>query len=222
MGTRGTRLAALTGVAFIVFLVPAVLSTSGAPNSNATAAKVQTYILDHKGRYSLGALLSILAVVFGLFFFGYLRAYFRTLHGMDGLAAVFFGGAILFGVGGALAAGIDATTGDHPSALSAGALQFLNVLSEDLNVGAIAVGLGVLYLAAGTIIYKTRALPVALAWVSWLLGLLAATFILAFISLVATALWVLYVSILLARRNPSLNHADPSSPTAQATTIATN
>jgi hypothetical protein len=212
MGTRGTRIAALTGVIFIVFLVPAVLVTSGSPNSKASAAKVQNYVLAHKSHYSVGALLSVLAVVFGLFFFGYLRAFFRRLPGLEWVSALFFGGAIVFAVGGALAAGLDAAAGDHPASLSADSLQLLNTLSTDLNSGAVAVGLGVLYLSAGFIIYKSRALPVWLAWVSWLLGLLAATFILAFVALVATVLWVLYVSILLARRNPSLSPSDPTAP----------
>jgi hypothetical protein len=43
-----------------------------------------------------------------------------------------------------------------------------------------------------------------LAWVSWLLGVLAASFVLTFFALVATALWVLFVSISLASRNPPL------------------
>ncbi len=205
VGTRGTRLAALTGVIFVVCLVPAVVVTGGSPNSNASAAKVQTYFLAHKSSYSIGALLSVLAVVFGLFFYGYLRAYFRGLPGLEWLAALFFGGAIVFGVGGALAGGLDATVGDQPGALSAASLQLLNALSMDLNSACVAVGLGVLYFSAGFIIYKSRALPVWLAWVSWLLGLLAATFVLAFVALVATVLWVLYVSIVLATRNPSLN-----------------
>jgi hypothetical protein len=214
MGTRGTRIAALTGVIFIVFLVPAVLVTSGSPNSNASAAKVQTYVLAHKSHYSVGALLSVLAIVFGLFFFGYLRAYFRRLPDLEWLSAIFFGGAIVFGIGGALAGGLDATAGDSPASLSAASLQLLNTLSMDLNVAALAVGLGVLYLSAGFIIYKSRALPAWLAWVSWLLGLLAASFVLTFFALVATVLWVLYVSILLATRNPSLNSLGPSEPTA--------
>jgi hypothetical protein len=204
MADRWTRIAALTGVICVVLLVPAVLVTSGSPSSDASAAKVQIYVLAHKNHYSLGSLLSLLAVVFGLFFFGYLRAFFRNLPGLEWLAALFFGGAIVFGVGGTLAGGLDATLGDSPASLSAGSLQLLNTLSMDFNAIAIAVGLTVLYLSVGFIIYRSRALPVWMAWISWLLGLLAASFILTFIALVATVLWVLYVSILLASRNPVL------------------
>ena len=133
-----------------------------------------------------------------------MRAYFRRLPGLEWLTSLFFGGAIVFGVGGALAAGVDATIGDHPSSLSGRSLQLLNTLSMDLNAGAISAGLGILYLSAGFIIYKSRCLPVWLAWVSWLLGLLGATFVLSFAALVVTPLWALYVGILLASRNPEI------------------
>jgi hypothetical protein len=208
MSDRWTRIAALTGVVFVLVLVPAVLVTSGAPDSNASAARVQAYVLAHKNHYSIAALFSLLAVVFGLFFYGYVRAYFRSRPGVEWLSTLFLGGAIIFGVGGALGGGIDAVLGDSPGSLSAASLQLLNAMSEDLNVIAIAAGLGILYLSAGFIIYKSRALPVGLAWVSWLLGILAASFVLTFVALVATAPWVLYVSIVLALRNPALGVPD--------------
>lgn len=211
MGTRWTRIAALTGVAFIVLIVPAFVLTSGAPDPGATAAQIQHYILTNKSHYSLGGLLTVLAVVFGLFFYAYLRAYFRGLPGLEWLASLFFGGAIVFAVGGAVAGGLDLTIGDHPSTLSAASLQLLNTLNTDLNTAAVAIGLAVLYISAGFIIYRSRALPRWLAWVSWLLGLLGATYVLAIGSLLVTPLWVLYVSILLASRNPALTVSDGNS-----------
>jgi hypothetical protein len=163
------------------------------------------YVLAQQEPLQLGALLSVLASRVRVVLLRVLAGLLPTSTWPGMAAPLFFGGAIVFGVGGALAAGLDATAGDHPASLSAGSLQLLNTLSMDLNSAAVAVGLGVLYLSAGFIIYKSRALPVWLAWVSWLLGFLAATFVLAFIALIATVLWVLYVSILLAIRNPSLN-----------------
>ncbi len=204
MTNRWTRISALTGVIFVVILVPAVLVTSGSPGSNTSALKVRAYVLAHKNHYSVGALLSILAVVFGLFFYGYLRAFFRRQPGLEWLSSLFFGGAIVFAVGGALGGGLDAVLGDSPSSLSATSLQLLNTMAMDLNVGAIASGLAILYLSAGFIIYKSGALPVWLAWVSWLLGVLAASFLLSFFALLATPFWVLFVSIFLASRNPAL------------------
>jgi hypothetical protein len=152
-----------------------------------------------------------LAIVFGLFFYSYLRGFFRSRPGMEWLSTLFFGGAIVFGVGGTLAGGVDAVLGDSPASLSASSLQLLNTMAMDLNVASIACGLAILYVSAGFIIYKSGVLPVWLAWVSWLFGLLAASFILTFFALVGTVLWALFVSIFLASRNPSLDVAGTES-----------
>lgn len=208
MGTRSTRLAALSGVAFIVFLVPAVLLGSGSPSSNASAAKVQQYYLAHHNKYGASALFTVLAILFGMFFYGYLRAYFRKHSGMEWLSSIFFGGAIIFAVSGAIGAGVDAVVADHPGALTASSLQLLNQLESDLNYPATAAGLAVLYIAAGFVIYQSRALPAWLAWVSWVLGLASASFVLGFIGLIAMAPWALIVSITLALRNPSLEPSE--------------
>jgi cytochrome c oxidase subunit IV len=212
MQARTSRLAALSGVAFVVFLVPAVLFTGNSPSTNASAAKVQQYFLAHHNKYSLAALFTVLAILFGIFFYGYLRAYFRLHKGMEWLSSIFFGGAIIFAVSGAIGAGVDALVGDHPGALTASSLQLVNQMASDLNYPATGAGLAVLYFAAGFIIYKTKALPVWLAWVSWVLGLASASFVLGFIGLFAMAPWALIVSILMASRNPSLEEAETPTP----------
>ena len=204
MGTRSTRIAALSGVLFVAFLVPAVLLTSGGPNSNASAAKVQQYFLAHKNRFGAAALLSVFAIVFGVFFYGYLRAYFRKQSGMEWLASIFFGGAVIFAATGAIGAGVDALVADHPSALTASSLQLVNQMEMNLNYPAICAGLAVLYIAAGFVIHGSQALPSWLAWASWLLGLLAASYFLGWFALMGMAPWAVIVSIILASRNPSL------------------
>jgi hypothetical protein len=204
MGTRSTRIAALSGVVFVVLLAVGFVLGSGSPSTSSSATKVQSYFVTHKGRIGGAGLLTMLAVLFGMFFFGYLRAYFRSQHGAEWLATVFFGGAIIFAVSGTLGAGFDLAAADHPAALSASSLQLLNILQSNVGYTAICAGLAVMYFAAGFVIYKTKLLPGWLAWVSWLLGLLSATFFLGFIAFIGTALWSLYVSLTLAARNPAL------------------
>jgi hypothetical protein len=211
MGTRSTRLAALSGVVFIACLVPAVLVTGSPPSTNASATKVQSYYLAHKDKYGLASLLTVLAILFGLFFYGYLRAYFRKHLGMEWLSSIFFGGAILFAVSGAVGAGIDAVAADHPAALSASSLQLVNALESNLNWPISAAGQALLYLTAGFIIYKSKALPGWLAWASWVLGLASASMFLAFVGLIAMAPWVVIISVMLAMRNPSLTPGEPAS-----------
>lgn len=207
MQTRSARWAPLTGVVFVVLLGAGFVLASGTPSTNATAAKVQTYFLAHKNRMGGAALLTLLSVLVGMFFFAYLRAYFRRDPGAEWLSTLFFGGAIIFAVSGAISAGLEGVAADHPSSLSASSLQLLNALQSNVGYMALAAGLGVMYFAAGFAIRKTGALPGWLAWVSWLLGLLCATFFLAFIAFLATALWVLYVSLTLASRNEPLEAA---------------
>ena len=210
MAQRSSRLAALSGVVFVVALVPSFLLTSGSPNSKASADKVQRYFLAHHTRYSVSALLTVLAILFGLFFYGYVRAQFRKQPGMDWLSAVFFGGAIIFAASGAIGAGVEAVIGDHPSSLTAASLQLVNQLQYDLSYPATGAGLAVLYFAAGFIIYRSKVLPVWLAWISWILGLVSASFVLAFFGLLGMALWALVVSIIFAVRNPSLDDDQPA------------
>lgn len=199
MGASARRLSALTGVVFVALLLVAFALTSGAPSTSASATKVQDYYLSHKTHYGNGGWLIALSVIFGVFFFGYLRSYFREL-GVEWLAAIFFGGAILFAADGAISAGVSFAISDHPSALSAQSLQLLNTLASDLTWPFLSIGLAVLFLSAGFVIYQTRALPMWLAWVSWLFGVLAATEFLAFVAFIGIAPWILYVSITLAVR----------------------
>jgi len=46
-------------------------------------------------------------------------------------------------------------------------------------------------------------LPQWLAWVSWVLALVAASFFLGWIALLGAGLWVIVVAIMLAVRNPA-------------------
>ena len=215
-GTRATRLAALAGVVFVALLALAYSLTSGAPSTSASAAKIQHYYLTHHNHQGSGAFLIALSVVFGLFFFGYMRAYFRAFPGLEWLASIYFAGAVVFALCGAASAGLGFAVSDHPKALSAQSLQLLNTLASDLTWPFLSIGLAVMYLAAGFIIYRSRALPVWLAWASLLFGVLAATEFLAFIPFLGTTLWVLYVSIIMATRNPSLSDTTITLPDSAA------
>jgi hypothetical protein len=51
--------------------------------------------------------------------------------------------------------------------------QTLNFLQSDIGAAAVVIGVSILMWAAGFIIQKTRILPVWLAWVSFLLAVVA-------------------------------------------------
>ncbi len=149
-------------------------------------------------------------MVVGLFFLIYLWTYFRRRGGADWMASVFFGGAIVFAVSGGVAAGVGAALIDNPKALSPDTFQVLNTLNQDLNFPLTCIGLALMYFAAGVIIRRTKVLPGWLAWASWVLAVAALTFFLGFIALIGTAIWVIVVGIMMARRNPAMDAAAPA------------
>jgi hypothetical protein len=200
---NGTRWAALSGVLFAVLLVAGVLLSFGAPDSSSSAAKVQGWYLAHKSLMGAVTLLLVLGVIVGLFFLNHVRSCFRRYDSTGRATSLFWGGVIVFAVSGALGAGISSTFADDPKVLSPGSLQLLNALSSNLNYPAACIGLAVMFLGAGLVIRRTRILPQWIAWVSWVLALAAASFFLGFIALLASGLWMVLVSVLLAVRNPA-------------------
>jgi len=206
-GTPWTRAAALTGVLFVVLVVPGVLLSMGSPSDKATAPTIAHYYVTHKGRVGGAGLLVMLSVIVGVGFFVYLRSYFRRITGRDWLSTLFFTGAVLFAISGAVGAGINLALSDKPNTLPAQSLQLLNNLGQNLNWPLTCGGLGLVYIALGIIVVRTRILPAWVGWLSWLMALLSATFFLAFIPFIAVPLWVLPVSIRLAMSNPGVADA---------------
>jgi len=210
VGNKWTRLAALTGVVFVVLVILGFAIGTNTPATNATAKTIQHYYLTHTGQAKTSAFLSGISVAFGLFYFGYLRAYFRRWAGNEWLSSIFFGGAVVFGIGGTLSAGLAFTLTDSPKSLTPGGLQVLNTLSSDLNWAALTIGMAIMFAALGFIIFRSRLVPVWLAWVSWSMSVLAATWVLSFVPLVGMGVWVLVASIRMVVRNPSLAPAQGS------------
>jgi hypothetical protein len=193
------RLMPLSGIVFVALILASIFIES-TPGTNASASTVLTYYQTHQNTTSATALLIGLGVIFGLIFFGYLREYMRQDHATRWLASTAFGGALLFAAGGAISAGSYVALGDQPHVLNAAAAQTLNLIQNDLSNSFTQAGLAVFYLATGAAILRGRLLPAWLGWVSLVLGVLAATLILAFIAFVATALWVMVVAVVLWTR----------------------
>jgi hypothetical protein len=199
MSDAWTRRAPLAGVVFVALLVASVLIGGNTPNSDASAQKVIAFYHSHSSRTQVSAYLNALSLFFGLVFFASLRRYLRRAPGLDWVAALAFGGAILFAVSGALFAGLHFALGDTPGRLDPGAAQALNVLSNDAGIAATIGGLSTLLLATGVVALRARLLPAWLGWVTIVMGVVALTPI-AFAAFIAMAPWSLIVSILLYRR----------------------
>jgi hypothetical protein len=198
--TSQNRWLALLGVLFAVVLAASVLMTSGEPDPK-NATKFQDWVLKHTSLLSGSAVTTMAAVIIGLVFLTWLHSHL----GRDGgwVGTLFVVGVVTFALSGTLAAGVDACFGAEAKHLSTGSLQVLGTLAQNVNVPATLAGLAVMYLAAGILIRRSGLLPGWMAWLSWLFALLAATFVLGFIALVGTALWMIIAGIYLAARPPA-------------------
>jgi hypothetical protein len=162
------------------------------------------YYVDHKGSVMAGALISVIALVFLLWFLGSVRRALRDAEGDDGrVTAISFAGGIV-GVSLLLAAMtafvLPALRLDEQDRLSAETATVFTDLGNGLfGIGA-PIGFGVMLLAVAVVGFRHGAVPKWWAVISALLGLVM---IIPFISwagiIFGFPIWVLVMVILLMR-----------------------
>lgn len=183
---------------FVVILAASMFVAS-TPSPGQSSTKIMNYYLNHSTQLKVDGLLTYLAIVAGLWFYASLWRYFRSFRGMEVPAVVTLVGAALFAVGGSLGAGLDFVGTDHTSALGTGNIVVVNNLSQDLFFPMIIAGLCLFYLAAGIIIFRARAFPRWLAWVSWVFAVTILVPPTAIIGFFGTPLWLLVACFCLWR-----------------------
>jgi hypothetical protein len=195
---RGERLAPLTGIVFIA-LVFAVFAIGGStPEEHDSAAKVQSFYIQHHDKHSVLAILMALATPFLLFFASSLRYDLRRAGGTGQLSNAAFAGGVLAASGFALVATIHlALANAAESATTLGTTQTLNVLDNNDFLPA-AAGVAVLVLAAGAAVVRHGGMPKWLGWVGMVIGIAVFTPA-GFVAFLASGVWILIASVLLTR-----------------------
>lgn len=212
MDRKWARVGALSGIVFVALVVASNVSAGGIPDPSASPAKVIAFYTAHKTGEQVSATLTAAAVVVGLYFFWSLRNYLSRMVEGERFATLGFVGAVIFGVGGCINAGLQWSLAAVPTHLTPAAAQALNVLfKDDLATGLYAAGLAALMLFYGVAMLRSKGMPAWLAWISIALGLISLAGPLVFLVFVATAPWVITVSIVLYRRD---RDAAPSTPAA--------
>jgi hypothetical protein len=193
------------GVAFVVILAVSLL-TQSTPNTNKTPGYILAWYnkSSHKTSIAISLILTDIAIVFGIFWFGYLRDRFGRTDIGARLAPIMLVGAGIFATGGLMFNGALAALLDEPKHMSPDTAQTLNFLQSDLGFAALLVGVSIAMFAAGFIILKTRILPVWLGWVSFLLAVVALAGPIGFFAFVAMGIWILIVAFLMWRREEAL------------------
>ncbi len=201
MSDRLVRLWPLLGVVFVALLVVNIAAGSSKPDSSDSGAQVIAYYTAHSNAQGASAYLVVLAVVIGICWFGGLRGYLRRTPAVEQFAAIGFGGAVIFGVGGLMGVTLKIALSDVPSQLTPAAAQALNILQNDANGLLLSVGIAVLTVGYGIAMIRGGLMP---AWLGWLGIAIAVVAVLLWwaspIALVFVGLWVIIVSIALYRR----------------------
>jgi hypothetical protein len=200
MQSRWSKLSPLSGVVFVALLVSGIFTSGNTPSDTASAAKIVHFYSTHQTGVRVNGLLTIIAVVVGVFFFGTFRARLRQHPGNERFAAMMFGGAILFASGGCLDAGLSWTLADRPTHLDAGAAQALNLLQTNFSFPFTLAGLSALLLTSAIAILRSTVLPKWVGWLSLVMGVVALAGPFGWFAFLAMGPWCLIVATLLYRR----------------------
>jgi hypothetical protein len=203
METRGlARFAPLTGVAFVVLLIPVFFLGGEPPDADEKLPKVLDFWKSNDSELIIGALLAGIAAVFLLWFSGVLRSELRTAEGGTGrVSTTAYAGGIVLATWIAFSASIQFAAADTAGDVAPAVTQTLSVLNTDAFFG-FAVGTATILFAAGGLFIRTGFLPGWLGWISVLLGIAALTPA-GFVAFIGLMIWIVAVSIVLFRRTPA-------------------
>jgi hypothetical protein len=204
MQSRLERLAPLSGVGFLVLWIAGFfLAVTDSPDFAAKPAENLEYYVDNKGSIIAGVIVSILALVFLLWFLGCIRAALVRAEGGDArVAATGFAGGII-GVGLTMASMgafvMPALRLEEQDKLSVDAATTFMDLGNILYGFAAPLGFGVLFFAVALLGFRAGAVP---KWWAVITGLIGLVMIVPFISWsvgFVLPIWVIVMVVLLMR-----------------------
>ena len=202
------RVAAVSALPFVVFVVAATVNGSSL-TSHSSGARVISYYTLHRGAEHADVVLIGLAVFFGSFFFGSVRSFLRSDPEVEWSAAVGFGGAVIFGMGALVESGAIFALTDKPSQLDQATARTLNLVPTLFTPVTVGVGVAVLLCANGLAILRSRLLPTWLAWFGIAAGIVALVPWIELIGLIGVGVWSLAAGYLIYRRQPHPREATP-------------
>ncbi len=195
-----SRIAPLTGAAFVILLIVSFSIAGEPPDADENARKIVEHFSDSKDSIMFGAAIETLAAAMLVFFGGYLRTVLRDRGGDSGfLPAVAMAGLLAVAIGGAIDATILFAMAETADDVNPGSIVTLNALWQN-DFLPMAMGIFVFLVATGlSVVRGAGALPKWMGWIMLLLALVAITPV-GFAAFIGSALLILIVSILLAVR----------------------
>ena len=197
--SKGAVLAPLTGLLAVALFVAAIVIGGDTPDVDEGPQKILAFYMDNKSDQQASSFLLLYGTLFLAFFAAALRSGLRRgERDPEGPATLAFGGGLVMSVGLMLLAGLTIGLTDSVGDLDPISAQTIQALGNGLWVPFIA-GQSMLMIGSGIAIIQGRALPVWLGWVAIVLGVVSATPV-GWIGFMVVLLWIVIVSILLARR----------------------
>jgi hypothetical protein len=205
-GGMSRRLLALSGAAFVVGAVAAIVVLGGnTPDSDASAAKVSSFYQAHQNRQNLAAFVLAASVPL-LVFFGVslTRAVWPSQPGRRPVwPGILAACTVLAASAFALSAFTHFALADSADNVTAAVSQGLNALDADTWI-AFNSCLGVMMFgAAGSLIPATDRYRL-MGWIALPLGIALLIPFADFFALLLTAIWIIVASVMLYRRAPAL------------------
>jgi hypothetical protein len=169
------RLAAASGIGFVLFLVLSIVFQGGeSPDFDAAATEWVEYGKDNADDMQLSAVFVGLAAFQFLWFAGYLRAELgraeEAARGFVRMAHVVFAGAIAAAVGLVLSSAMSVMAASQPEGTAPDVVRALFHTGYAAFVVA-SVGLAAMLYTAAFLILRLRPLPLWLGWVALVSGL---------------------------------------------------
>jgi hypothetical protein len=194
------RLMPLTGAAFFVLILVALIIEGSPPAADDATEDVVRWWTENDTRSFAAAQVGGLASALLVWFGGSMRATLRRAEGEPGrVATIAFGGFLIAGVGLASIFGFDLAAAETAGDVPAEVTHTLSVLSELFYI-PFTMGLLVALLATSVVILRHGGpLP---RWLGFVTIVIAVAFLTpaGFVAAIPTAIWILYVSVLLFLR----------------------
>lgn len=199
MTARITRLAPLSGIAFVLTMVAVIALEGDELPEGATPQDVLAHWADRSDTRLVVTTLAALAATFLVVFTATLRGALRAReHAEASASAVAFGGGLVAACGLVVSAMVTLSAARAGSRGSAEAVVPLDHLAQSTWV-PVTAGLAIMLLAAGTGGIYSGALHKAVAWPAVVLGLLLLTPA-GLVGFVLSPLWIVAVSVIMFRR----------------------
>jgi hypothetical protein len=206
------RLAALTGLAFVVLAVISGAIMGEPPDpSDDSVQEIVSFYQDNDSEIRISAIIGAIGLVALVFFAAYLGKVLRAASGPGHISSwVVLAGATVLATGAALDGTINLALAETADDIDPSGVQALSALWNNDYI-PLGVGAATFALAAGLSIVRHGGLPKWLGWVAIVLAVITLTPI-GFAGFIGTGLWIAVASVMLFLRAD-----EPAAPTAAAT-----